>query len=387
MSAGACHGIQFGHVATSRVPDMKISLVATSYPPGESDWQGLFIRKMVEALAHEPGIDLGLWSPPGPMPSSVTSLCNADDRRFLESLLSTGGIAQLLRSRPLRGGVAALGLLRRLRRLYLAEQGPDTVFHVNWLQNALPLMSLHARAVITVLGTDFKLLGVPGMTALLRRMLASNRCILAPNASWMCPELERRFGDLAPVHSVPFGIDAGWFEVTPAAPGPRNTWLSVLRVTPDKIGPLFDWGQPLFGDSNRLLLVGPNQGDMDIPAWVDFRGPQPAATLMAQTFPECTAFVTLSQHSEGRPQVLLEALAAGLPVIASDIPAHRDIIEPGRHGYLVDSPEALRDAIAQVGDPAEHARLSAACRKDAAVIYGSWSDAAARYRVLYEALV
>ncbi|MEQ8515171.1 MAG: glycosyltransferase family 4 protein [Chromatocurvus sp.] len=365
---------------------MNIALVATSYPPGEADWQGLFIRKLVEALADEPGIDLGVWAPPGPMPDDAAYLCTEDDRRFLQGVLGAGGIAQLLRARPVRGGIAALGLLRRLRRLYRARQGADTLFHINWLQNAMPLMGLQARAVITVLGTDFKLLRAPGMTALLRRVLAGNRCILAPNASWMCPELERRFGDLAPVRAVPFGIDAGWFDVSPAAPGPRNAWLSVLRVTPDKIGPLFDWGQPLFGDAERLVLVGPNQGEMAIPEWVDFRGPQPAATLMAETFPASTAFITLSQHSEGRPQVLLEALAAGLPIIASDIPAHRDIIEPHRHGYLVDSPESLREAMARVADPVEHARLSAACREDAAAIYGSWPDAASRYRALYEAL-
>lgn len=379
-------GIQSRHAANPPIVDMKIALVATSYPPGEADWQGLFIRKLVEALAVEPSLDLGLWSPPGPLPDNIRYLCTDDDRRFLEALLSAGGIAQLLRARPLRGGIAAFGLLRRLRRLYRARQGPDTVFHINWLQNALPLMGLQVHAVIAVLGTDFRLLSVPGMTALLRRVLASNRCILAPNAAWMCKELEQRFGDLATVRAVPFGIDAGWFDVTPAAPGPRINWLSVLRVTRDKIGPLFDWGQPLFGDGSRLVLVGPNQGDMMIPDWVDFRGPQPAATLMAHTFPESTAFITLSQHSEGRPQVLLEALAAGLPIIASDIPAHRDIIQPGRHGYLVDSPEALRDAMARVADPVEHARLSAACREDAAATYGSWGDAAKRYLSLYEDL-
>ncbi len=54
----------------------------------------------------------------------------------------------------------------------------------------------------------------------------------------------------------------------------------------------------------------------------------------------------LPSHKEGLPYVLLEAGLAGLPVIASDIPGHHDIIHSGQSGLLVNpQPEHLSTAI------------------------------------------
>lgn len=50
----------------------------------------------------------------------------------------------------------------------------------------------------------------------------------------------------------------------------------------------------------------------------------------------------LPSKKEGLPYVLLEAGLAGLPVIASDLPGNRDIIESGEQGFLVDpTPQLL----------------------------------------------
>ena len=52
----------------------------------------------------------------------------------------------------------------------------------------------------------------------------------------------------------------------------------------------------------------------------------------------------------------LEALSIGLPVIASDIPALREIIDDGIHGILVPSqnPQALAHAIINLLDNPKH---------------------------------
>ena len=69
----------------------------------------------------------------------------------------------------------------------------------------------------------------------------------------------------------------------------------------------------------------------------------------------------LASHYEGNPKSLLEAMSAGLPVIASDIDAHRDIITDGDNGLLVTD---FREAIDKViGDNALAQKLGDNARK------------------------
>lgn len=53
----------------------------------------------------------------------------------------------------------------------------------------------------------------------------------------------------------------------------------------------------------------------------------------------------LASGYEGLPNVVLEAMAAGIPVVATDIPGNRDLVIPGKTGYLV--PVGDRAGLAQ----------------------------------------
>jgi phosphatidylinositol alpha-mannosyltransferase len=48
--------------------------------------------------------------------------------------------------------------------------------------------------------------------------------------------------------------------------------------------------------------------------------------------------------------VLLEAMAAGAPIVASDIPGYRDVVAHGEHGLLVEpqNPGAIADAVCRL---------------------------------------
>lgn len=79
----------------------------------------------------------------------------------------------------------------------------------------------------------------------------------------------------------------------------------------------------------------------------------------------CDAFVLASEH-EGFPIALMEALAAGLPVVATDVGGVPDAVDPGQEGLLVprNNPQALADAILELArSPDRRARMAAAAAR------------------------
>ncbi|MEM0953558.1 MAG: glycosyltransferase family 4 protein [Pseudomonadota bacterium] len=357
---------------------------ATSYPRSNEDWQGVFIRHIATALAERNS--LTLWAPDGPRAEAIQYAPLENDRRWLAALSERGGIAHLLSKRPAQGVVSATRLLARLRSAYRKASGDTDVFHINWMQNALPLAGLPNPAVIAVLGSDFKLLKLPGMRTAMRAMLRQRRAVLTPNAEWMVEQLQNDFGDLAQVTAVPFGVDDRWYKIdrTPEKP---FRWLVVQRVTRDKMGPLFSWGDSLFsGGQRELHLIGPNQENLSIPDWVHYHGAASPDALAQDWFPEAAGLLTLSEHSEGRPQVILESMAAGLPVIASDLPAHRDVISSGKTGWIVNNETSFREAVSALEQIPAQRDFAVHCRQFALERYGTWQDCAQRYESLYQQL-
>ena len=298
-----------------------------------------------------------------------------------------GGIAHLLRTRPLHGVVTAAGLLRRLRRTYLLNPHVD-IRHVNWLQNALALPDDGKPLLVTVLGSDLALLRHAPVRWAVRRLLRRRRVIVCPNAGWMVPPLRDALGGDADIREVPFGIDAAWYSVTRVPLRAPHRWLAVTRLTEGKLGDLFAWAAPWFADGQRELhLLGPMQEEIDVPGWVHYHGPTTPTQLREHWFPGAAGLVTLSRHAEGRPQVMLEAMASGLPIIASDIDAHTSFLKHGETAWLCDSPGHFYDGLLQLETPRTNSAIGWAAHHWARSAIGTWDDCATRYLALYRELL
>jgi glycosyltransferase involved in cell wall biosynthesis len=67
-----------------------------------------------------------------------------------------------------------------------------------------------------------------------------------------------------------------------------------------------------------------------------------------------------TRYGEGTPKSLLEAAACGRPIIATDVPGCREIVQDGYNGYLISTlnPDALANALQKlIEDPGERQRM------------------------------
>jgi len=359
---------------------------STSYPKDATDWRGLFIKNLLEALAEHPELKLSYWGPPGEIPSTVNYSCLPAESVWLSALLERGGIAHVLSQGGIQRLITPSKLLWSLRSAYRRSPQPD-LYHINWLQNALPLWGTRQPAIISVLGSDLGLLKLPGMAMTLRQVFRQRRTILAPNAEWMEAELKQHFADVAEIMPIPFGIDRKWFQLERSWPqSEKNKWLVILRLTKKKIGPLFEWGKEFFTENNELHLFGPMQEELTIPDWIHYHGPSHPTELLPW-FAEAAGMITLSQHDEGRPQVLLEAMAAGLPIIASTLPAHDDLLSHGETGYLCNAREDFINALSKLSTPEVNLQVGQQARHWVKEHIGTWEDCAQRYMAAYRLLL
>ena len=99
--------------------------------------------------------------------------------------------------------------------------------------------------------------------------------------------------------------------------------------------------------------------------------------------------LVLPSRQDGRPQIVMEALASGVPVIASRLGGLPEMIEDGRNGYLcapANAAEFAERIQSLAEDRQQVARLKVGARA-AAESFGSAEDAFARYEsVLREAI-
>jgi glycosyltransferase involved in cell wall biosynthesis len=222
-----------------------------------------------------------------------------------------------------------------------------------------------------------------------RRVLRDAAAVVANSAS--LADLARR-ADGGDVEVVANGVESDWF--TPAAAPPQGPFrlLFVGRLHPQKnpAGALRGFAALREKTSSPVVLEfvgdGPDAaalraeaarvGVADDVRWSGWL----ARAALRERYRAAHAMVSSSPR-EGMPNAVVEAMACGLPVLASRVPGHVEVVRDGENGFLfaLDSADEFADAAARlVDDPALRARLGAAARRVAAESY-SWDRAAAAY--------
>lgn len=206
-------------------------------------------------------------------------------------------------------------------------------------------------------------------------------------------DLARRFAPDVAIALVPNGVDADLFS-PPAVPRPQDgppKLLVVGRLVRQKGVDCILRAMAETPIAATLRVVGDGDARAELEAqaqalglaarvrfegWVD-RAALPDIYRAADVF-------VLPSRDEGMPNVVLEAMAAGLAVVGTDIPGNRDLIVPGDTGLLVpvDDVRALGAALGRLEtDPVLRHEMGAAGRRRVVETF-SWRSAAARYLAL-----
>jgi glycosyltransferase involved in cell wall biosynthesis len=219
--------------------------------------------------------------------------------------------------------------------------------------------------------------------ALVPRSLRRAAVVVTPSAA-VAEQVREAYRPRVPVLAVPHGVTPAWATAQPPDDAqrarlglPREYVLFVGTLEPRKDVRTLLAAHALLPDAPPLVLVGP-------PGWgeqLDVRGAITPGYLDEQDLRPVVAgacALVLPSRDEGFGLPLLEALAAGTPVVASDLPVLREV--GGAHATYapVGDAEAFAAALQTVLDtPGDRA----AGRAHAAAF--TWAASAEGHRAAY----
>ncbi len=197
---------------------------------------------------------------------------------------------------------------------------------------------------------------------------------------------------------IPNAVDTDFFRPSPDHEPPGNPKIiSIGRLVPDK-------DQETLIQAFRLVLQDHPTAEL----WLVGDGPRQSSLeqLMQQTLPPGRAFLlpgqvdirpllhqasifALSSVTEALPNVLLEAMAAGLPVVATHVGGVPELVRPGHTGWLVppQEPALLAGALSNLLADADRRRAFGKAGRERVETDFSFNRMVSRYEALFNDLL
>jgi glycosyltransferase involved in cell wall biosynthesis len=383
ISAGRFEAKGWLRAVSSVKPPVRIAFCITDLDPGGAE------RALVQLVK---GLDRNRWEP--------AVFCLAGHGALADELLAAGTKVMCLGARHWSSIWVILRLARELRR-FQPTIVQTFLFHAN-LAGRLAARSAGVDKVVAGIRVAEKRSRIPlWLDHWTNRLVTTNICVsqavadfsitqagLAPEKIVVIPNGVdvRKFADAHPSDLRPFGIPEGSPVLLTIGRLDRQKGLTDLIEAAALVAARFPAVHFLLvGEGPERSAIERLIGEKGMAERVHLAGWRPdVPKLLATGFG-----VVLSSHWEGMPNVVLEAMAAGLPVVATGVEGTAELVMDGQTGVLVPikSPQALAEAIGRLlADPVSSKALGAAGRERVTAQF-SWAQMVARYEALYESLI
>ncbi|WP_445146211.1 glycosyltransferase [Dyella sp. Tek66A03] len=389
---------------------MRLLALSTSYPLRTGSSAGVFVQSLYRRLSEGCAIDVVCPADSKPVkatfddgaaPGIRIHAVRYAPRAWRRLAQESGGVVTGLRRSPWHA-LLLPGLLFGLFWRCLLCAGDADLIHANWsVCGAMAgiIGRLRRKPVITTLrGSDVARATRSWLDRMILGLAVRNSRIVICVSEAMAERLQAQFPHRrADIHACLNGADEAFFEIDRAVSG--GTGLRVLAV-----GNLirlkgFDVlieavARARHRERMHVCIVGDGPerepllaqaASRGVSSCFTFVGTVPATDMPKRTA-EADVFV-LSSRSEGRPNVVVEALAGGVPVISTDLEGVQGMVRNGDTGWLVavDDADALAAALDQaVTDRVELQRRGERARAFARIQIGTWVDTARCYEALFQ---
>jgi glycosyltransferase involved in cell wall biosynthesis len=282
-----------------------------------------------------------------------------------------------------------LRVIRRLAEL-INRQGIDTVLSFLVHANAAAAMVATASPGVRFFQSIQTTQPRPRWHWLVQRLCArAAEKIIVPSPS--VAAVARRWAKVEEekIVMIPNGVDMPASPPRPVPPASPHRLVFLGRLDPIKRLPdlltamtyLRDIAcLDVFGEGPQRPLLTRQILALDLASVVTLHGSVPDALTALRG----AELLILPSEAEGFGLVLIEAMAAGVPVVATEVPGIRDVIRNGVTGVLVPvgAPQALADAVRRVlADDSLRQALTSAAFADVSRRF-TWERAIAAYRLL-----
>lgn len=354
---------------------VRVLFATTAFPARDGDPRGHHVFSLAKQIVSA-GASVSVVAPAAPGCAMAENLSGIDVTRFSYwpfrgTQLATGvsGIVPNLRAHPALA-LQVLPLTLRMARAVGSLVGGFDIIHAHWVYPT-GLVSLRAARsagvplVVTAHGGDVNMAAkVPGLRQLARRVANAADRVLA-----VSDDLAGKLIDIGVnpdcIEVVPLGVDVPRFSRDGVVTArPRVVYVGSL-IERKNVAALIEALHVLPRGLVDADIVGdgPERGRLEelvsrlaVGEDVTFHGA--LAPSEAHRIAGRADMLVLPSRSEGRPVVVMEAMAAGVPVIASDIPGTRELVVDGESGVLID-PKVPAQLAAAIRDLAANPELRA----------------------------